>query len=151
MRVNDVMTRNPAVCTATSSAQTAADLMKKHNTGMIPVVDDAYSRTLVGVVTDRDLCLAVVAAAREPMQVWVRDCMTPDPVFCAPEDKVEVALAVMQKHQVRRVPVVDVHKTVHGVVSIGDLVRHNAVGNGELFSALKKIFAPKTRAAKKAA
>ncbi len=151
MRVNDVMTRNPAVCTATSSAQTAADLMKKHNTGLIPVVEDAYSRTLVGVVTDRDLCLAVVAGARDPMQVWVRDCMTPDPIFVAPADKAETALAVMQRYQLRRIPVVDEKKTVHGVVSIGDLVRHNAVGNGELFNALKKIFGPKARAAKKAA
>ncbi len=150
MRVNDVMTRNPAVCTASSSAQTAAELMKKHSTGMIPVVEDAYQRTLVGVVTDRDLCLAVVAGCREPMQVWVRDCMTPDPIFCAPADKAEVAMAIMQKYQLRRLPVVDEKKTVQGVVSIGDLVRHNAVGNGELFSALKKIFAPKVRAKKAA-
>ena len=150
MRVNDVMTRNPAVCTASSSAQTAAELMKKHNTGMIPVVEDAYQRTLVGVVTDRDLCLAVVAGCREPMQVWVRDCMTPDPIFCAPADKAETAMAIMQKYQLRRLPVVDETKTVQGVVSIGDLVRHNAVGNGELFSALKKIFAPKARAKKAA-
>ena len=150
MRVNDVMTRNPAVCTASSSAQTAAELMKKHNTGMIPVVEDAYERTLVGVVTDRDLCLAVVAGCREPMQVWVRDCMTPDPIFCAPADKAEQALAVMQRYQLRRLPVVDEKKTVQGVVSIGDLVRHNAVGNGELFSALKKIFGPKTRGKKAA-
>ncbi len=151
MRVNDVMTKNPAVCTASSSAQTAADLMKKHNTGLIPVVEDAYGRTLVGVVTDRDLCLAVVAAAREPMQVWVRECMTVDPIFCAPQDKAETAMAIMQKYQLRRLPVVDEKKALQGVVSIGDLVRHNAVDNGELFSALKKIFAPKARAARKAA
>ena len=150
MRVNDVMTRNPAVCTASSSAQTAAELMKTHGTGIIPVVEDAYNRTLVGVVTDRDLCLAVVAACREPMQVWVRDCMTPDPIFCAPADKAEAALAIMQRYQLRRLPVIDEHKTVHGMVSLGDLVRHNAVGNGELFSALKKIFAPKVRAKKAA-
>ena len=151
MRVNDVMTRNPAVCTASSSAQTAAELMRKHNTGMIPVVEDAYGRTLVGVVTDRDLCLAVVAACREPMQVWVRDCMTADPIFCAPADKAETAMAIMQKYQLRRLPVIDEKRAVHGVVSIGDLVRHNAVGNGELFAALKKIFGPKSRVAKKAA
>ena len=150
MRVNDVMTRNPVVCTASSSAQTAAELMKEHNTGIIPVVEDAYGRTLVGVVTDRDLCLAVVAACREPMQVWVRDCMTADPIFCAPADKAEMALAIMQRYQLRRLPVVDEKKVVHGVVSIGDLVRHNAVGNGELFSALKKIFTPKVRAKKAA-
>lgn len=151
MRVNDVMTRNPAVCTASSSAQTAAALMKEHRIGLLPVVEDAYGRKLVGVVTDRDLCLATVAAGRDPKQVWVRDCMTPDPVFCAPADKAEMAMAIMQRHQLRRLPVIDVEKTVHGIVSIGDLVRHNAVGNGELFSALKKIFAPKTRAARKAA
>ncbi len=151
MRVNDVMTRNPAVCTASSSAQTAAELMKKHNSGMIPVVEDAYGKTLVGVVTDRDLCLAVVAGCREPMQVWVRDCMTPNPIFCAPSDKAEAALAIMQRYQLRRLPVVDEKKIIQGVVSIGDLVRHNAVGNGELFSALKKIFGPKARAKKAAA
>ena len=151
MRVSDVMTQKPAVCTASSSAQTAAELMKKHTIGMIPVVEDAYGRMLVGVVTDRDLCLSVVAGCREPMQVWVRDCMTPDPIFCAPGDKAETALAIMQKYQLRRLPVIDEKKTVLGVVSIGDLVRHNAVDNGELFSALKKIFAPKTRAVKKAA
>ncbi len=145
MRVNDLMTRNPAVCTASSSAQTAAEKMKEHNTGVLPVVEDAYGRRLVGVITDRDLCLAVVASGHDPNHVWVRDCMTPEPVFCTPLDKVETALEVLQRHQVRRVPVVDTDMSVVGIVSLGDMVRHNAVGENELFRALKKIFAAKIR------
>jgi len=150
MRVSDLMSRNPAVCIASSSAQTAASLMKEHAVGIVAVVEDAYSRKLVGVVTDRDLCLAVVASGRDPNHVWVRDCMTPDPVFCTPTDKAETALQIMQHHQVRRVPVVNVEKTVLGMVSLSDLVRRNAATNGELFQALKRIFAPKTRGKKAA-
>ena len=150
MRVSDLMTRNPATCIASSSAQTAASLMKEHNTGIVPVVEDAYSRKLVGVVTDRDLCLAVVATGRDPNHVWVRDCMTADPVFCTATDKSETVLELMQRHQVRRIPVVNVERTLQGMVSLSDLVRRNAATNGELFQALKKIFAPKMRAKKAA-
>ncbi len=146
MRVSDVMTPNPAVCTASSSAQTAAALMKEKDTGILPVVEDAYSKRMVGVVTDRDLCLAVVAAGRDPNHVWVRDCMTVEPVFCTAMDKTETVVEIMQRHQVRRVPVVDMEKNVIAMVSLSDLVRRNAVANGELFNALKKIFAPKSRA-----
>jgi len=74
----------------------------------------------------------------------------PDPVFCTPTAKAETALQIMQRHQVRRVPVVNIEKTVLGMVSLSDLVRRNAATNGELFQALKKIFAPKTRAKKAA-
>ena len=149
MRVSEVMSRHPAVCTRSNSAQTAAAMMKENDTGILPVVEDNYTRRLVGVITDRDLCLAVVAAGRDPNHTWIEDHMTEDPVFCVAEDRTETVLEIMKRHQVRRVPVVNNEKVLQGMVSLSDLVRHNAVGGAELLAAMKKIFAEK--AARKAA
>jgi len=148
MRVSDVMSRHPAVCTVSSSAQTAAAMMKEHDTGIVPVVEDTYSNRLAGVITDRDLCLTVVAGGRDPNHTWIEDCMTLDPVFCVAEDTAETVLEIMKRHQVRRVPVVDNGKVLVGMVSLSDLVRHNAVDGRELLAAMKKIFAPKARVKK---
>ena len=149
MRVSEVMSRHPAVCTGASSAQTAAGIMKEHGTGIVPVVEDNYSQRLAGVVTDRDLCLWVIAAGRDPNHAWVEDCMTAEPVFCVAEDTVETVLEIMKQHLVRRVPVVDNEKAVIGMVSLSDLVRHNAINATELLALLKKMFAKKV--AKRAA
>ena len=146
MRVSDVMSRHPAICIRSNSAQTAAAMMKESDIGILPVVEDNYTRRLVGVITDRDLCLGTVASGRNPNHTWVEDHMSEEPVFCIAEDSVNTVLEIMKRHQVRRVPVVDNDKVVVGMVSIADLVRHNAVDAGELLSAMKKIFAPTEKA-----
>ena len=141
MTIKEVMTRNPAFCAPSSSAQTAALVMQQKDTGILPVTEDAFSRKLVGVVTDRDLCKAVLVRGRDPSHVWVQECMTRDPVTCRPDEDVSDALRRMRERQVRRIPVVDEAGTLKGMVSLGDLVRHRAVAPAELFDTLERICA----------
>jgi CBS domain-containing protein len=142
MTIREVMTRDPAFCSPSSSAQTAALVMQQKDTGILPVTEDAFSRKLVGVVTDRDLCLAVLVRGRDPSHVWVQECMTRDPVTCHPDEDISCALRRMRERQVRRIPVVDEAGNLKGIVSLGDLVRQRVVAPAELFEALEKICAP---------
>ena len=142
MTISEVMTRNPAFCAPSSSAQTAALVMQQKDTGILPVTEDAFSRKVVGVVTDRDLCLAVLVRGRDPSHVWVQECMTRDPVTCRPDEDVSAALRLMRENQVHRIPVVDEAGNLKGIVSLGDLVRQRAISPADLFDTLGNICKP---------
>ena len=142
MTIREVMTKNPVFCAPSSSAQTAAIIMHQKNTGIVPDTEDIFSRKLVGVVTDRDLCLAVLVRGRDPSHVWVQECMTRDPVTCHLDEEVGAALRRMREHQVRRIPVVDAAGNLQGIVSLADLVRRWAISPDELFDTLEKICEP---------
>lgn len=139
MRVREVMTREPRCCTALCSAQDAAALMRQWNVGALAVVDSFYNRKLLGMVTDRDLCLAVVATGRPPNQVRIGECMTQNPVGCAPEHDVIRALQLMCERHVHRLPVLNADQTVVGMVSVTDLIRYRAVSPQELAEAMPQI------------
>jgi CBS domain-containing protein len=142
MTISEVMTRNPAFCAPSSSAQTAALVMQQKDTGILPVTEDAFSRKLVGVVTDRDLCLAVLVRGRDPAHVWVQECMAREPVTCFLNEEVGAALRRMQEHRIRRIPVVDEAGDLKGIVSLADLVSQRAISAAELFETLEKICKP---------
>ena len=82
MKVHQVLTKKPACCYPTSSALTAATIMQQRRIGVLPVLQDPVTPRLVGVVTDRDLCLHVVAGGRDPADVWIRECMNPRLLRC---------------------------------------------------------------------
>ena len=86
------------------SVTKVASLMKQHDVGSVPVVE---SDSLVGIVTDRDIVVKVIAAGRNPEQTSVKDAMTPNPVCCSEDDDLEQALKLMKERQVRRMPIVD--------------------------------------------
>jgi CBS domain-containing protein len=117
----------------------AAQLMRQWNIGVLPIVDNGFRRRLVGVVTDRDLCLRVVAEGRDPGQVIVRECMSRQAVCCGPDDDAAHALRLMREQRVRRLPVLDEQGVLAGMISLSDLVRCNAVGAEELMSATAHI------------
>jgi len=142
MTISEVMTRNPAFCAPSSSTQTAALVMQQKDTGILPVTEDAFSRKLVGVVTDRDLCMAVLVRGRDPSHVWVQECMTRYPVTCRPDEEVGAALQRMSERRVRRIPVVDDAGNLMGMVSLADLVHQRAISPAELFDTLQKICEP---------
>jgi len=142
MTIHEVMTENPAFCAPASSAQTAALVMQQKDTGILPVTEDAFSRKLVGVVTDRDLCMTVLVRGRDPSHVWVQECMTRDPVTCRPDEEVGAALQRMRERRVRRIPVVDEAGNLKGIVSLADLVRQRPVSPAELLDTLEKICEP---------
>jgi len=117
----DIMTRDPFCCEPTDSAQRAALLMKERNVGAIPVCESHETRRLVGIVTDRDLALRVVAEGRDPKSTRTGEVMTQKVFSCSPEDRLEKALELMERHQVRRIPVVDQQGRIVGIISEADI------------------------------
>lgn len=139
MKIREIMTRSPVCCWPSSSALSAALLMQESDTGILPVIQDPFTPRLVGVVTDRDLCLHVVATGRDPASTWVDGCMTPDPVCCTEQDEVPHALELMKTHQVRRLPVVNEKYELVGILSLADLVRQAGLESRDILAALQSI------------
>ena len=124
MLVKNLMSKPVVTCTPWDTAQTAATLMKTYSVGAIPVVSDIDDPLLEGIVTDRNLCLAIVAAAPSSNQIAVGDVMTRVPVTCLPEDSLQECLEFMRNSQVRRIPVVDDRGRCLGIVSQADISRY---------------------------
>jgi len=116
--LRDIMTKDPVTVRADDSAQKAAGLMKDNHVGPIPVLDQ--ERKLIGMVTDRDLAIKIVAEGK-PADTKVSDVMSRDLFTCGPDDNVKEAIRTMETHQVRRVPVVDDQGHLLGIVAQADL------------------------------
>jgi CBS domain-containing protein len=115
----DVMTTNPACCTPETPLEQVAKLMVQHDCGEIPVIDSA--ELVVGVVTDRDIVCRMVAQGKNPLAYTAEICMS-DPVVTVFEDTaLDVVLATMEKHQIRRLPVVDNEGRCAGMISQSDV------------------------------
>jgi CBS domain-containing protein len=118
-RARDVMTPDPACCTAKTTLDQVAKMMIQTDCGEIPVLD--VGDRVIGVVTDRDIVCRVVAEGKNPMAYTAETCMT-HPVITVTEDTpVDEIVATMEKHQIRRVPVVDDRGACTGIVSQADL------------------------------
>lgn len=148
MRIKDVMTTSPSCCLPFDTAVRAARIMKDKNIGVVPVIENEESRRVVGVVTDRDLCVGVIAEGLDPSSVQVKQCMTPHVVACRPDDEVEKAVALMRTHQVRRIPVVDQQGVIQGMVSTADILHRSDVSSSETHETLKKVTEPTDEASK---
>jgi CBS domain-containing protein len=101
------MTTNPVSCSSTDTVRSAAQLMKREDVGFLPVVKDREDKKLIGVVTDRDLVLNLIAEARQGDMTTISDVMTAKPVTCRADDDLEQAISAMAQYQIRRVPIVD--------------------------------------------
>ena len=115
----DVMTANPACCKPETPLDQVARLMVQHDCGEIPVIDVAEQ--IVGVVTDRDIVCRVVAEGRNPMAYPAEICMSELVVTMPMDAPLPEVLAAMEKHQIRRVPVVDDVGRCVGMISQADL------------------------------
>jgi len=100
-------------------------MMKQQDIGPVLVVADHASNQLVGIVTDRDIAVNVVAEGRDPYSTRVDSVMTNDPVTCNEDDEVGEAVRMMSEYQVRRVPVVDDDGRVVGIISQADIARNS--------------------------
>lgn len=141
MKVSEMMHENPVCCTESDTAQRAAELMKQAHAGALPVVARKSHGKVIGIVTDRDLCLRVVLEARDPLKVRVGECMTSLPVCCSPGDEVETALSLMMVNHVRRIPVVDAEQRICGMISFANLVT-NHVDPSLMFDMLRAVSVP---------
>jgi len=123
MTCRDLMTPEPACCTPRDTVVTAGMLMKNHDVGSVPVVLDRDSMRVIGMITDRDLALRVVADQRDYYNTHVEDVMSKDVVTCFADDDYDEVVAAMKKHQIRRIPVVDSDKRLCGIIAMADVAR----------------------------
>ena len=142
MQVRDVMTKDPACITPAATAREAAQLMQRENVGIVPVIEEKNGdRRLVGVVTDRDIAIRVVAEGRDP-GTRVSEVMSKDRIeTCAPDDDVHDAMDAMATEQVRRIPIVDERGTLVGILAQADIVR-KARDGGRAESTVEQISQP---------
>jgi CBS domain-containing protein len=123
MRAQDVMTKNPTSVTPAATAREAAQLMQREDTGVIPVVAEQSSKRLVGMVTDRDIAIRIVADGKSG-DTRVSEIMSANRLAtCSPDDNVDDVMSAMAKEQVRRIPIVDESGAVVGIVAQADVVR----------------------------
>jgi CBS domain-containing protein len=121
MKCKEIMTKDPVCCLPGDTVDQAAQLMEDEDVGSIPVVADQKTNRLIGIVTDRDLAVKVVAPARSIQSVTVEEVMSRDPVTCHADDDLQAAVDAMEKHQVRRIPVVDDKNQIIGIIAQADI------------------------------
>ena len=122
MKAQDIMTSDPACVTPETSLRDAAKLMKDRDVGMLPVVDGDGSTKLVGLITDRDITVRHVAAGHTSADCKVSEAMTSKTTTCPKNADVKDVMKVMGDEQLRRIPVVDEHSNLVGVISQADIV-----------------------------
>jgi len=120
-KCSEVMTSKPVCCLSNDTVATAAKYMKVGNVGSIPVVESEQNRKLLGIVTDRDLAMHIVAEGRDAKTTKVGAVMTANVVTCLAEDDLQKALDAMAQHQLRRIPVVDNDNHVVGIIAQADV------------------------------
>ena len=120
MRVQDVMTSPAHSCTPDASLAAAALAMQEYGCGALPVLDNAGRP--VGILTDRDVCMAVARKNRFPAAISVREIMTLNPFTCGPGTDLEYAVNVMADGHIRRLPVVDGNGRLVGILSLSDVL-----------------------------
>lgn len=121
MNVKDIMTKDPACCTAETGLQEVAQIMVDHDCGCVPVVDSEESKIPVGMITDRDITTRVVAEGKNPLDLTAADAMTATVVSVTPETSIEECCSVMESSQIRRVAVVDANGSCCGIVAQADI------------------------------
>jgi CBS domain-containing protein len=141
MKIKDVMTSGPNTCTRDTNLGAAGALMLDADCGILPVVDGQGK--LVGIVTDRDLYIALATRNARASDVTVGDVARSPVVTCGPDDDVHAALDTMKKHRVRRLPVEGFGGTVAGMVSMNDILlaasQRPGVSNDEIVETLQAI------------
>jgi CBS domain-containing protein len=129
-QIRELMTVRPRTVKAGDSIVEAAKLMRGEDSGIAPIVD---GDRLVGVLTDRDIAIRVVAEGRDPQSTKVEEIASQNLVTIDPEQGLDEALRLMAQHQVRRLPVVEEDGKLVGIVSQADVARHaDAERTGEV-------------------
>jgi CBS domain-containing protein len=139
MTCAEVMTPSPTACNPHHTAIDAAELMLREDCGLLPVV--SYDgKKLIGVLTDRDIVLKVVAEGKDPRSTAVSDVMTTDVVTCLQQESVEMAMEQMATRQVRRIPIVDRDGSLVGILAQADVATRiaNPQETGQVVQAISQ-------------
>lgn len=121
MKIEELMTKEPASCRPEESLNAAARIMWEHDCGCVPVTGE--SSRLVGMLTDRDICMAAYFENRPLSEIPVSEAMSKRIQACRPDDPIAAAETTMQENQIRRLPVIDADGRLLGIVSLADIAR----------------------------
>jgi CBS domain-containing protein len=121
MKCREIMTTNPICCLPEETVGQVARIMRREHVASLPVISDERSRMLVGIITNRDLVTKVVAESRGPNQTEIAEVMTRTIFACRADDDIDSAIAAMDEHDVRHVPIIDREGSILGIISHGDL------------------------------
>ena len=125
MKIGEIMTAHVEVLHPNDTIQTAAQKMRDQNVGFLPVLEND---ALIGVITDRDLVVRLLADGVKSKAIIGRDIVTTPALYCFDDQEVEQAAQLMRDHQIRRLVVLDhEHGHVTGIVSLGDLAAHTTL------------------------
>jgi CBS domain-containing protein len=120
--IRDVMTPNPACVSEKDSIREVARIMAREDTGVVPVVD---GKKIIGMITDRDIVVRLVAEGKDASNAHVNEAMTKNVRSIKEDSTIDDALQVMKGAEVRRVPVVNNNNEIVGIVSIGDIAKES--------------------------
>lgn len=126
MRVDAIMTKQVNTCSPADTLAEAARLMWDHDCGCLPVCAADDATRVVGMVTDRDICMSTLFAGRPLHELRVADAMSRQLMVCRPEDALIDAENAMRRARIRRLPVVDDQGALVGIISLADLAREAA-------------------------
>jgi CBS domain-containing protein len=138
MKVKEIMTPDPKAIWLTESLADAAQLMWENDCGVLPVIKDG--RKVVGLITDRDICMASAIKQANPAGISVEEVMTGQVFSVKPEDDVAQALETMQEHKIRRLPVVSAERELEGILSMNDIVLKASEANGLDYSDVVRTY-----------
>jgi CBS domain-containing protein len=150
MKVKEIMTQSAVCCSTNMNIGEAVELMWIHNCGVLPVL--SAGRKLSGIITDRDICIAVGTRNKVAGELTVGEIATKDVYTCKPDDDVQDALRIMADRQVRRLPVVDNAGVPQGILSADDIVAHAGLNkwtgaaplpSEEIIGSLKQLYSQK--------
>jgi CBS domain-containing protein len=127
MKVRELMTPHVQAIWLTESLADAAKLMWENDCGVLPIIKD---NKVIGMVTDRDVCMAVAMRDTNPSSVSVEEVMTGEVFSVHPDDDIQQALQTMQEHKVRRLPVINPEGELEGILSMNDVVLHENSNDG---------------------
>ena len=149
MKVREIMTAAVYTCQPDTDLGAVAVLMWDHDCGFVPVVDS--SGAVAGLITDRDICMAAATRGLAPERISASQAMSQSVRACLPDDSVSEALEMMKHFKVRRLPVIDAHGLLQGVISMNDIARATDAKKGlspkDVVSTLAEICEHRTLAA----
>lgn len=121
MKVQEVMTKDVGFCRAEDNLSKAGEVMRQRDCGAIPFVDEQNG--VVGMITDRDICLAVSSSNRKAAGIKIAEALADQKVVsCRPDEAIKDVLKKMRKNQIKRLPVVGAKKALLGIISITDIL-----------------------------
>jgi CBS-domain-containing membrane protein len=129
MKVKEVMTPDAKAIWITESLAEAAKTMWENDCGILPILKNG--RKVVGMITDRDICMATAMRDRNPSRISVEEVMNATVYAAEPEEEVEQALQTMREHKIRRLPVLNLEGELEGIVSMNDIVLKAKERNGK--------------------